>query len=250
MSALLLSTAEVPRRAAAALERLRAHRPRVHAVMNTVAQKLVADGLSALGAIPSMTVSQDEIAGFVARADALAVNLGTLDVARRAAVSLALDAAAARGLPWALDPAHCDYSPPRAAFARELLARRPAVLRANAAEHALLRVPAAVVSVRTGEIDRIALAGAALIVENGHPWTAAVTGTGCLSGAAVAAFLAVEPEPFAAAASAMLAIGVAAGLAAPHARGPGSFEPALLDALAGLRPDDLLRHARVRHDRD
>src|SRR5690606_20790974 len=133
-----------------------------HAIMNTVVQKLVADGLSALGAIPSMTTSQEEIASFVAKADALAVNLGTLDEARRAAIRLALDAAGKVALPWALDPAHCDYSPPRAAFAQELLARNPAVLRANMAEHELLVVPENVVSVRTGQTDHVMLAGRVL----------------------------------------------------------------------------------------
>ena len=234
--------------AATALERLREARPRVHAIMNTVVQKLVADGLSALGAIPSMTMSQEEIAAFVAKADALAVNLGTLDEARRAAIRLALNAANAKAMPWALDPAHCDYSPPRATFAQELLSQNPAVLRANAAEHQLLQVPENVVSVRTGEIDHVMFAGQLLAVENGHPWTAVVTGTGCLSGAIVAAFLAVEKDAFVAASAAMLVTGVAAELAASQARGPGSFEPAFLDALAALRPDDLLHHAKVRHE--
>lgn len=234
--------------AAAALARLRQTRPRIHVIMNTVVQKLVADGLSALGAIPSMTTSQEEIAGFVAKADALAVNLGTLDAARRIAIGLALDAAKEKALPWALDPAHCDYSPPRAAFAQELLARNPAVLRANIAEHELLAVPENVVSVRTGATDHVMFSGQALAVENGHPWTAVVTGTGCLSGAIIAAFLAVEPDAFIAASAAMLVTGVAAELAAPQARGPGSFEPAFLDALAALRPDDLLHHAKVHHE--
>lgn len=234
--------------AAAALERLRETRPRVHAIMNTVVQKLVADGLSALGAIPSMTTSQEEITGFVAKADALAVNLGTLDEARRAAIGLALDAARKKALPWALDPAHCDYSPPRAALAQNLLTRNPAVLRANAAEHQLLAVPENVVSVRTGQTDHVMFAGRALAIANGHLWTAIVTGTGCLSGAIVAGFLAVENDAFTAASAAMLVTGVAAELAAPQARGPGSFEPAFLDALAALRPDDLLQHARVHHE--
>lgn len=243
-----LSNVDTVRNAAAALERLRSRRPRVHAIMNTVAQKLVADGLSALGAIPSMTVSQEEIAGFVKKADALAVNLGTLDASRRTAIALALDEAQARSLPWALDPAHCDYSPPRATFAQELLSRRPAVLRANAAEHDILDVPEGVVSVKTGRVDQVAVGGRALAVKNGHEWTAMVTGTGCLSGALVTAFLAVEPDPFAAAIAAMLTVGIAAELAAPNARGPGSFEPAFLDALAALTPDDFLQHAKVRHE--
>ena len=226
-------------------ERLRSRGPRVHCLMNTVVQKLVADGLSALGAIPSMTSSPEEVAAFVRKADALCVNLGTLDAARREAIGLALAAADEAGRPWALDPAHCDYSPPRAAFAQELLARGPAVLRANAAEHRLLSVPAGVVGIVTGGADRIALGSRTVAVGNGHEWMVKVTGTGCLSGAMVAAFLAVGDDPFAAAAAAMLAIGVAAELAAPHARGPGTFEPALLDALSALTPQDILDHGRI-----
>lgn len=245
-----LPVTEIVEDAAAALAQVRNARPRIHAIMNTVTQKLVADGLSALGTIPSMTVSEDEIAGFVMKADALAVNLGTLDASRRAAIATALAAAQSRSLPWVLDPAHCDYSPPRALFAQELLASRPAVLRANEAEHQLLDVPAGIVSVRTGQTDHVASAGRVLVVENGHEWTAIVTGTGCLSGALIAAFLAVETDPFTAAIAAMLAVGIAAELAAPQAKGPGSFEPCFLDALAALTPDDLLQHARIRHEQD
>jgi hydroxyethylthiazole kinase len=231
--------------AAELLERLRTQKPRVHCLMNSVVQKLVADGLSVLGAIPSMTSSPEEVAAFVRKADALCVNLGTLDAARREAIDLALAAADEAGRPWALDPAHCDYSPPRAAFAQELLARGPAVLRANAAEHRLLSVPAEVVGVVTGNTDRIALGSRTVAVGNGHEWLVKVTGTGCLSGAVIAAFLAVGDDPFTAAAAAMLAIGVAAELAAPHARGPGTFEPVLLDALSALTPQDILDHGRI-----
>lgn len=240
-----LTAAALPRNAADLLERVRSRGPRVHCLMNTVVQKLVADGLSALGAIPSMTASPEEVAAFVRKADALCVNLGTLDAARRAAIGLALAAAGEAGRPWALDPAHCDYSPPRAAFAQKLLGRGPAVLRANAAEHALLSVPPAVVGIVTGGRDRIAGQSRAVAIENGHAWMAKVTGTGCLSGALVAAFLAVAEAPFAAAAAAMLALGVAAELAAPRAHGPGTFEPALLDALAALSPQDIVDHGRI-----
>jgi hydroxyethylthiazole kinase len=242
-----MSAANLADRAAGALDRLRASRPRVHCLMNTVAQKLVADGLSALGAIPSMTSSAEEVPHFVRHADALLVNLGTLDAGRREAIGLALDAAGEAGRRWTLDPAHCDYSPPRAVYAAALLARAPAVLRANAAEHDMLAAPAGTVSVRTGEADRVACGGKRLTVENGHPLMARVTGTGCLSGAVTAAFLAVEDDAFVAAASAMLAIGVAAEMAAEAARGPGSFEPALLDALAALGSIDIVHRARIGH---
>lgn len=237
----------LPRLAASMLERVRTRSPRVHCLMNTVVQKLVADGLSALGAIPSMTSSPEEVQDFVRKADALLVNLGTLDAPRHEAICLATAGAATRGIPWALDPAHCDYSPPRARFAQALLARRPSVLRANAAEYALLNVPEHMVSVETAAVDRVMLGGRKVSISNGDPLMARVTGTGCLAGAVIAAFLAVNEDHHAAAAAAMLVLGVAAEIAAQCASGPGSFEPALLDALAALDGTHLIERAKVTH---
>ncbi len=248
MNAMYISAEHLPQRAGELLEHVRTRAPRVHCLMNTVVQKLVADGMSALGAIPSMTSSPEEVEAFVEKADALSVNLGTLDAARRHGIAVAAEAAARLGRPWVLDPAHCDYSPPRAAFAQELLGQGTTVLRANAAEHELLAVPESIISIRTGEADRVSLGRDSLTIANGHPLMAKVTGTGCLSGAVAAAFLAVTADRFAASASAMLAMGVAAEIAAEHARGPGTFEPALLDALAGLTTEDIITRARVLDD--
>ncbi len=240
--------AELPQRAAAMLDRLRMRAPRIHCLMNTVVQGLVADGLSALGAIPSMTSSIEEVQHFARKADALAVNLGTLDHQRRQAIGLALDTATARNMHWVLDPAHCDYSPPRVRFAQKLLARRPSAFRANEAEFVLLDAPPGVASILTGHADRIALSGRVLAVENGNPLMAKVTGTGCLSGAVAASFLAVESDRLAACAAAMLAMGVAAEIAAGLARGPGSFQPALLDALYNLDGNDIVQRGKVTHE--
>jgi hydroxyethylthiazole kinase len=236
---------ELPLLAADMLERVRSHSPRVHCLMNTVVQKLVADGLSALGAIPSMTSSTDEVQDFARKADALVVNLGTLDQQRREAIGLAVDIVAARGIPWVLDPAHCDYSPARARFAQDLLERQPPAMRANAAEYGLLTVPDHVVAVETGTADRISFGGQTISVANGDPLMARVTGTGCLSGAVIAAFLAIDDDRRAATAVAMLVLGVAAEKGAPSASGPGSFEPALLDALAALDGTDIIERAKV-----
>ncbi|MDN5928318.1 MAG: hydroxyethylthiazole kinase [Hyphomicrobiales bacterium] len=236
---------ELPRLAASMLERVRQQAPRVHCLMNTVVQKLVADGLSALGAIPSMTSSSDEVQDFARKADALVVNLGTLDKQRREAIGLALDIVATRAIPWLLDPAHCDYSPMRVRFAQDLLEHQPTALRANAAEYELLTVPDRVVAVETGAVDRISFAGRMVMVASGDPLMARVTGTGCLCGAVIAAFLAVDDEPHAATAAAMVVLGVAAEKATLRAGGPGSFEPALLDALAALDGEDILERAKV-----
>ena len=88
--------------AAAVVLRLRAGTPRVHCITNTVAQNFTANALLAAGCIPSMTLSAEEIGIFVAGADALMVNLGTLDSERRQAAEIAVTAAAERGLPWVL----------------------------------------------------------------------------------------------------------------------------------------------------
>lgn len=239
---------DLPHKAADLVTKIREQKPRVHCLMNTVVQKFVADGLSAMGAIPSMTSSVEEVQAFVTKADALVVNLGTLDATRREVIQLALQSANSAEKPWVLDPAHCDYSPLRAAFAQELLTQGLAVLRANEAEYELLDVPENTVAVRTGQQDRISFSENQFVVTNGHPLMAKVTGTGCLSGALIAAFVAVGDDAFQAAAAAMLVIGVAAELATQDASGPGSFEVALLDRLAGISPDDVLKHARVKYE--
>ena len=134
---------KVVEHAAALLPKIRAKNPRVHCITNTVAQAFTANTLLAAGATPSVTTSPEEIAGFVAGADNLLVNLGTLDRERREAIGVALDAAATRRLPWVLDPVFVDRSPSRLEFARTLVARKPAVIRLNAAELAALAGEAA-----------------------------------------------------------------------------------------------------------
>jgi hydroxyethylthiazole kinase len=72
-----------------------------------------------------------------------------------------------------------------------------------------------------------------------------VTAMGCAATALVAAFAALATTPAEAAAAALLVMGVAGELAAETAAGPGSFQPALLDALYRLDPDTLRSRARL-----
>src|SRR5262249_2398992 len=91
--------------AAAVLERVRTRAPRVHCITNAVAQNISANMLLALGAVPSMTIAPDEVGEFVARADALLVNLGTFDAERPAAAGIAIGSIAPANRPWLLAPA-------------------------------------------------------------------------------------------------------------------------------------------------
>jgi hydroxyethylthiazole kinase len=217
--------------------------------MNSVVQKFTADGITVIGGIPSMTGSLEEVESFVARADALTVNLGTLDAERRVAIRLGVAVARAHGKPWIIDPVHCDYSPSRLAFARELIALQPTVVRGNRAEMALIGETPDILRIVTGPVDRLELGRETVEISNGHPFMAQVTGTGCLSGGVIAAFLSVEADALSAASAALLATGVAAERAAPLSKGPGTFAAAFLDSLASLDASDIATLGRMTHDR-
>src|SRR5439155_4082289 len=129
-----MRTSELPQITADILARLRVRAPRVHCITNSVAQAFTASTLLAVGAVPSMTLSADEIVAFVARADALLVNLGTFDEERRGATAAALEVVSERRTPWVLDPVFIDRSSPRAAYAKSLVAQTPDAIRLNRTE--------------------------------------------------------------------------------------------------------------------
>jgi hydroxyethylthiazole kinase len=251
-------TTDVVQGVAALIGRLRARGPKVHCITNAVAQNFTANMLLAIGCVPSMTLSPEEIGPFVARADALLVNLGTFDRERREATEIAVETAGREGVSWVLDPVFIDRAPPRAAFARSLVGRAPRVVRLNAGEFAALadteptaetlmayaREHATVVAL-SGETDLVGDRRRLARLANGDPLMAKVTAMGCAGSALVAACLAVEPDAWLAAAAGLLMIGVAGELAAARAEGPGSFAVVLLDALYRLDEPTLLRHARV-----
>ncbi len=233
---------------------LRARRPHIHCITNSVAQAYTANALLAIGAVPSMTTSPDEIAAFAGSADALLVNLGTLEPERRAVIRTAIEAAAAHDRPWLLDPVFIDRAPTRASFAQDLATLGPAHIRGNAGEIAALapgedlRALAArleTVVAATGETDVVTNGERLVGIANGHPLMARVTAMGCAGAAITAAFLTVAEDHFEAAGAAMLALGVAGEIAAETARGPGSFATAYLDALYGLEAPELAARARI-----
>ncbi len=242
----------------ALLERLAARPARVHAITNAAAQVFTANLLLAAGAIPSLTHARDEVAPFTTRADALLINLGTLDEERKAAIPLAMAAARDAGRPVVLDPVFVDRSPPRLAFARELFDTGPAILRCNAAEfEALTEVPADPKALRdeaarrgcvialTGPVDYVTDGARSFEIHNGHPLMARVTAMGCAGTALIAAFASREADTLVACASALLALGIAGEIAGSRAAGPGSFQPAFLDALYVLDGATIAKSART-----
>ena len=231
----------------------------MHCITNAVAQTFTANTLLAAGAVPSMTLAADEIGAFVARADALLVNLGTFDDGAARG-----DRGGARGRGRAAHPlgarsgVHRSLRAARADYAKSLVAQNPDAVRLNGAEFAALSgsepedaalaryaLDTRAVMALTGTVDRITDGAQRIAIENGHPLMARVTAMGCAASALTAAFLAVESDAFEATASALLCFGVAGGLAGERASGPGSFPAALLDALYALDKHTLEEKARV-----
>jgi len=240
------------------LSRIRARSPRVHCITNTVAQPITANLLLAAGAVPSLTISEEEIGAFARSADGVLVNLGTLDPERRRAIEIALDQIGGRKIPWLLDPVFVDRSSLRLDFARALLARKPAAVRLNTAEfkalagevatpqavRAFSRASAAIVAL-TGEVDLVSDGERLATLENGDEMMSKVTAMGCAGSALTTAALAVENDLFAAATAALTVFGVAGELAAAVSSGPGTLAFSIIDAIHTMTPDMIRHHARV-----
>ena len=244
----------------ARLTELRAARPLVHNLTSATVANLTANALLALGASPAMVEDPEEAARFVAVAQALSVNLGSLTPARSAAITLAVQTAQICGTPWVLDPVGAGGIPARTAFARHLLSQKPAAIRGNASEilglagesgfgrgvdsgrgseqaiaaaQAVARQSGAVVAV-TGVIDYVTDGVATLALEGGHAMMTRVTGMGCAASAIVAACVGVETDRLRAVAAALSFVGIAGARAAKRVAGPGSLAVAYLDELAAL----------------
>ena len=248
-----------------ALAALRQRSPLVQCLTNIVVAQWTANVLLAVGAAPAMVDNPHEAAELAAVAGGVLVNLGTPYDDTVAAMEQATAAASRAGRPWVLDPVAAGGMAWRTGIATRLLAEAgPTIVRGNASEVIALAggaggrgvastdAPEDAVDVArqlaahhrtvlavSGPVDHLTDGRRLVRVANGHPWLTQVTGVGCALGAMMAGFAAVVDDPLLAAGAATATLTVAAEGAARVSTGPGSFAVALLDALAGLTPDEL-----------
>ncbi len=230
------------------LQAMNMRRPAVHCLTNTVVQALTANMLLAVGAIPSMSTDIAEVADFTAGANALIVNLGTLDRDRKAAIQAALTVARENDIPWILDPVLIDRAPKRLAYAKELINNNPALIRGNKAEIAALSHDTRDLAAKTGAIvavtgvtDLITDGGQEITLSGGHEMMSRVTGVGCAGTALLGACLAVAPAEsrLQAVASGLALLGKAGEKAAEFATGPGTFAALILDQIYQISQSSL-----------
>jgi hydroxyethylthiazole kinase len=260
----------MPISAAATLRELRERKPLIHQITNYVVMNETANATLALGALPVMAHAPQEVEEMAAVAGALVLNIGTLSEHWIEAMLLA---GKATNGPIVLDPVGAGATRYRTETAKRLLDELPvAVVRGNAAEIATLAGREAeirgvesigasdsgaevaseaarslgIVAAVTGATDHVSDGNRVVAVANGHELLVTVSGTGCMSTAVTASFLAAKPDaPLEAAVEALVAFGVAGEDAARQANGPGTFHAALYDALYNLDPSTLDARARA-----
>jgi hydroxyethylthiazole kinase len=199
-------------------------------------QNLTANVLLAAGCEPSMTTDPDEIGDICQSANALLVNLGTLDHERRHAIEIGIDVMQQHGKAWVLDPVMIDRAANRRAYALDLLAHNPAIIRGNDNECRALPASSAILAI-SGIEDVVIAPHGRIVLSHGHRYGSMMTGGGCALSALMAGFAAVDIAPARAAVAGFAAYGIAQDIAARDAEGPGSFAVRLLDELANLTPE-------------
>ncbi|AOR62025.1 hydroxyethylthiazole kinase [Pectobacterium wasabiae] len=251
--------------AATSLTQFRSASPLVHCLTNDVVQSFTANVLLALNASPAMVVDPDEAAQFSVMADALLINVGTLERTRAEAMRAAVSSAYQAGTPWVLDPVAVGGLTFRTEFCRELLASKPAAIRGNASEimalsglaaqgrgvdsadDSLAALPAArelarqvgtIVAV-TGAVDYVTDGERDMAVAGGDSMMTRVVGTGCALSAVVAGFASLEGDRLSHVAAACYVMALAGQQAALASQGTGSFIPNFLDRLYTLHAEDL-----------
>ncbi len=246
------------------VDKLRKQRPVIHEITNYVTAESCADSALAAGASPVMADEPEEVAEITAGANALILNLGTLNFNKQIAMERSVTAAKAKGIPVILDPVGVMASKFRLNFALRLLnngcidivcgncSECSALLNGTAngqgvdniegqtEEGVALKVAkdAATkfncVFAVTGAIDNISNGKQAVVLNNGHPLLQDITGSGCMTTTLVGCCAAVTKDMLVAAALGVVIMGQSAELAANFLEkkdGPGMFKVRLIDCI-------------------
>lgn len=260
--------------AAENLRSVREGKPLVHNITNYVVMNVTANALLACGASPVMAHAAEEVEEMVSYAGALVLNIGTLSPPWIEAMLKAGKKANALKIPVILDPVGSGATRLRTDTAKRLIEELSIqVIRGNASEilslakegseaatkgvdsvHTVDQATEAAMALAkelktvlaiTGAVDLITDGKRVDRVMNGHEMMSKVTGTGCTATVIIGAFLAVDPDPFQAAATGLAYFGLAGEKAAVKGMGPGSFQTELLDALFLMKEEDLKAGARI-----
>lgn len=251
------------------MARVRGTVPLVHHITNYVTVNDCANVCICAGGSPVMTDAAEDVPEMVAISSATVLNIGTLNERTVGSMRIAAECARTKGVPMILDPVGAGATGYRTETARMLMGLGPAVIKGNAGEIGVLsglggRVEGVdsrgssdeAESVRrlaescgcvvaaTGETDYVSDGSVTYRLENGTDMLGNVSGTGCMVSSVVGCYIGACGRSIEAVASAVTAFNIAAEVAVTRCGGPGTFRPALLDAMFNLDGETLDDRAR------
>ncbi|MBC8529511.1 hydroxyethylthiazole kinase [Christensenellaceae bacterium NSJ-44] len=269
---------EYTQRLAALLGAVKEKRPLVHHITNYVTVNDCANIALALGASPVMADDIGEAAEMTGAAQALVLNIGTLNARTVEAMLASGRRANEKGIPIVLDPVGAGATALRNRTAEKLLEQlKISVVRGNLSEIKFLRglggetrgvdaadqdgLPARVALARelaqmlhsvvtiTGPTDVASDGEKVLRVDNGCALLSGVTGTGCMSTTLVAGLCgAAQPEDtLLCAAGGVALMGLAGELSLEREDGRelGHFHMGIIDAIGRMDEKTLLERVKI-----
>ena len=247
------------------INKVRSKKPIVHIISNYVTAESVADITLAAGGSPVMADEPDEMEEIVLGAEAVVINLGTINYNKMISMERAATVAKDKGIPVVLDPVGVmssslrlefalklleqgfisivrgNYSEVKAIVTEELKGKGVDSLEAGAeAEGEALKLAQkgankyGCIFAVTGAVDSISDGKRAVVLNNGHPLLGDITGAGCMTSALIGICAAVAEDMLVAAACGIVIIGQGAELAAnflDKKDGPGMFKVRLMDGV-------------------
>lgn len=256
----------------------------IHCLTNYVTVNDVANILIASGASPIMADDKAEVEEINSFCQGLYLNIGTLNSRTIESMQIAAKKANELNKPIVLDPVGVGASKLRTTTAKSLIENHKlAVIRGNITEikniaHGIgtthgvdslagdegayeninsvieltqeLANKLDAIIIATGICDVISYKNQSYIVRNGHPKMSKITGSGCMLGALITAFISSNPEDiFKASVAAVMAMGIAGEIAFERMSefdGNSSYRNYLIDAIDNL--DVNLFNARGRYE--
>jgi len=243
------------------LEKVRKNSPLIHHITNYVTVSDCADITKNFGASPVMADAKEEVQDMTTLANALVLNIGTLNPRIIESMKLAGIAANKKDIPVILDVCGAGATSFRNESCKQLLAAfKTDVIKGNLSEIATIagfNIKTKGVDSGEVEVDKYDLAkklardlnavvvitGAEDVVSNGKDIYSInngtnimgkVVGTGCMAASVIGTFCAVDKDYAMASASALVCYEIAGENAEKTSDGPGTFKAGLFDKISSL----------------
>ena len=254
------------------MEAVRSKRPLVHHITNYVTVNDCANICLCAGGSPVMTDAIEDVSQMVALANAVVLNIGTLNSRTVESMLVAGKAANSAGIPVILDPVGIGATDYRTSVAMMILKKvKVSVIKGNMGEMGVLSGqggdvrgvdsagtsadPSAVVrdiakrwdcvAAASDKVDFVSDGERVYRLSNGDDMLGTVSGTGCMLSSVIGCYTGALGASAESVVSAITAFNVAGETAAAKCDGPGSFKVSLMDSMHSLSGDALDSKARI-----